>query len=443
MGNVVKKFITMGVDINPPSVSVYNASTDKSDMYTPLSISIVNGHMDIVTMLIDHAQSHSISLMNHRYKMQLDNTGDNIYTTGITCLMLACRYGRYDVLSYLLEAVYSSDLASLIEALDSNNQTLFHHLSNYTSSNSSNKSILRDIFVNVINQYRTSNQSTTFANITALLEVRDSLCGDTCLHIACEKKNIEMVFCLTELSAISVNTVNNLNITPLFIAIKKRHEKIIRQLLSHGANPNIICGGVIVDESVVDKKNTSQGALMPISCYDEALKLPKTTAVYKLFVEFKQKQIEDANKISTECIENKTSIISLKEDDVREGSANVSEMSPTTHDNISNKWNAGNTNKDKIVPFTPIVSNSYNTSSNSYVDLTLSSVGIDQSSNNKGWSNNQPPLHVHKTISMQGGVLGNTLPGLKMGETTNRVLFDDNDTLELLEITGMTPRMDQ
>ena len=105
---VVKKLLSMGCYPNSKPSLVYNSQTDKNDFLTPLSAAIVNGHFEIVQLLIQYGCSISFTISQKSEQTQIINNKKVINEiTNISPLMLACKYQQKEIFEYLLSLPFT------------------------------------------------------------------------------------------------------------------------------------------------------------------------------------------------------------------------------------------------------------------------------------------------------------------------------------------------
>lgn len=280
MVDVVARLIDLGVKVDTPAALIYNTSTDKNDYYTPLSIAVVNGHTSIVNLLI----SADTGLIYEKYSLSASTIFPNSSGTktirDVTCFMLACRYGWRDVLQILIRQVRLKEGISGCEKwllmLDSYSQGLLHYLAYFIDH--SHTCGVRDLM------HELNSVNTTLLHQMIYVE---NVEGNNVLHVACDKKNFVLLQSLLDLErahgrVMNLDVMNGSGATPLYLSVKRRHEDMITLLLENQADPFVMC------KSNDNMLPGAGGNEVEISCVDEAMKLPKSSKVHKIFVAIKE-----------------------------------------------------------------------------------------------------------------------------------------------------------
>lgn len=73
------------------------------------------------------------------------------------------------------------------------------------------------------------------------IEIISKYGGDTLLHFACYKGLIDPVKLLLKYNIVDINELDSVLRTPLHMAIKFGHNKLVKYLLDQGADPSIRC----------------------------------------------------------------------------------------------------------------------------------------------------------------------------------------------------------
>ena len=239
--DVVRILLERGAIANNCNISsLYNSQTDRIEPSTPLSSAIVNGHAEIVKLLL-----HAGCNVNAKFPIAKVKGVLSIVPieNGYSPALLACACGQVEILNILIHN------GANLSILDGEQCSVIHH-SCRAMKNS--EKLLDAIFS--MNDVLSSSQ----------INEKD-LRGDTALHMACDSKHIEAANILLTRGA-DVNARNNLGQTPLHIATKRRCENLIQILLSYHANV------ILKDDR----------GLSPI---DIAYKFGKESSMYKLLLQ--------------------------------------------------------------------------------------------------------------------------------------------------------------
>jgi ankyrin repeat protein len=239
-----------------PSSAIYNPAIDKNAVYTPLAVACVNGHTDIVAMLLDTAskvdravtdadaagyskdgdpsrdvdgdtvnERFSFSITKSVLKKKSNAGGGGGSTTGpifATPLLVACAHGRTHLVGHLLQRPLID-----VTVVDTEQSTALHHAIRSG----------KDTAMPVLEIFKHSPLLAD-ADFKSLLHLSD-INGDTCLHLACELVLVDVARWLISQGAL-VNVVSTVSgLTPLHIAVKKRKADLVTLLLSHAADPLI------------------------------------------------------------------------------------------------------------------------------------------------------------------------------------------------------------
>ena len=160
----------------------------------PLILIAANyGHLDIIKYLIE---THNIS----------PNTRGS---GGLSPLHIACQRGYAKIVNYLLP---KSD----IECRSQDGMTPLLFACEYGF-----KHIVQVLLFNGANKEASDDQ------------------GRTALFIACQKGYLEIASDLVTIFQVNINTKDHDNWTPLHIAVSRKHNQIIKLLVSHGADKTI------------------------------------------------------------------------------------------------------------------------------------------------------------------------------------------------------------
>lgn len=213
---VVQKLVSLGAECCPPTTSsLYNQQIDKSVPCVPLSAACMNGHQEIVQILIDNCGCD----VNCRFPFSLTKNilTEGIACTGLTPLSVACAFGKGSLVSFLLEKNAN------VFIVDSEKSNCFHHATRAGK-----------LAFDTVMALKTSN-----AVSTELVNAVDSR-GEIALHLACELKRPDIGKVLLELGS-NPNARNSVGgTTPLHTAVKKRSIELVNLLLDWGANPLVM-----------------------------------------------------------------------------------------------------------------------------------------------------------------------------------------------------------
>lgn len=243
MTEVARHLLSVDCDANISEVPVYNSQTDKSDPMTPLTASVINGHDDIMQLLLSHG-AHVDGCVS----------GLKGAVTGISPLMLACRHGRTVPIQLLLAA------GADVKLRDSEGATVLHYLARGPASVAIAQ-LLSDVAT---------------GDVLVAVDTRN----DTALHIACDQKQTRIAEWLLESYPCAspacdtpcplVRSLNSSGFTPLHIAVRRRCLPLVKLLLQHHSDPS--------------QKPHPIGD----SAYDAAMKLRKDSEIRTLILEYVQ-----------------------------------------------------------------------------------------------------------------------------------------------------------
>ena len=239
---IVQKLVDLGANPFPnPTLAIHNPTTDSSLSLTPLSIAIINGHLEVVKVLLDIRNDVNQVFEYPIVKTIFPKKNETNSPCNVTPLLLAAFYGQSSIVKEILNRSADWTLR------DDENSTVLHHCCRLNDS--AGMSI-----INIFNNHG--------CNVLELVNIYDKN-GDTPLLIACDNKNVDIVSYLVS-SHVDVNMQNKeTGVTPLQIAIRRRNEAIVKILLNSNADPKI-----------VDKKSTS--------AIDLTAKLRVDSEIYKL-----------------------------------------------------------------------------------------------------------------------------------------------------------------
>jgi len=292
MHDAVEKLLSMGAEAMCSDVVLYNGETDKNDFITPLSAAVINGHSAIASKILE-SKPEAVDVTFSQYsKANGASTSPKAVTTGVTTLMLACKFAHVDIISYLIKHNVNCN------TLDSDGNNILHYAAQSKNAEAS-LAALRDDRV-----------------LTPSLITMGDAIGDTPLHILCDGKKVAAVAILLKYlfseegkgklryerksnavaqkaafaavveaiitqamknvvnnsisSSLTMDTFhllhsvhlfkNNAEKTPLHVAVKRRSVDLVDALLEYGFDPN-----------VKDASSTSPR--------DLALKLPKSSPI--------------------------------------------------------------------------------------------------------------------------------------------------------------------
>jgi ankyrin repeat protein len=172
MSEAVEKLLSMGARALPQDVVIYNSETDKNDYIAPLSAAVINGHLSIVMNLLKFAsegvESQPVDEVFRQYSsVNGPTTSPKVVVSGVTPLMLACKYSHPEIVDYLIKCNANSNLT------DSEGNNLLHYACRSKGADTT-LAILRD--TQVLSPH--------------LINTVDMVSGDSLLHLCCDGKNV-------------------------------------------------------------------------------------------------------------------------------------------------------------------------------------------------------------------------------------------------------------
>ena len=242
----------------------YGASVnDYSNGVLPIHIACLRGHMDTLSLLLSHGANvhscledgrsclllavHENHMLIVRELIRLGADVNKARVDGFTSLSVACKFGRTEMVSLLLEngalfqqPINSEGVTPLFLAVQHNHTecALFLIEKGANVKNVKMKSTRENLL-------HTASSHGNLEIVHSLLQHGMSIDdrtnnGETSLYLAAERGYVEVVTCLLENGA-DVNVTNHIGSSPLIAAITQRHLSVVSVILEY--TPDVLLVG--------------------------------------------------------------------------------------------------------------------------------------------------------------------------------------------------------
>ena len=317
-----------------PSV-IYNSMFDKSMSLCCLSASIMNNNIEALVLLLNHLSNAEIDLpfACPFGKGILTVSGvPNVpptSTTGamsLTPLMLCCAYGRVEMMDLLLARIQTSSKEdnsihkaiegnifpitttvvdtldddpmmnvihkySVLAALDKIDEfgcSVFHHICKSICNDDTIVLQMLTKLVNTVLSLKLDSNSINAYNILSNYINYIDMYGNSPLHYLCDNKytqSIQYLISLIDLNTnkplCDVNIQNNNGITALYIAIKKRCELAVVELVQYSPTTKIESESSVTKTTMIRKPaDPNLCDVKGVSSIDLAMKLRTDSIIY-------------------------------------------------------------------------------------------------------------------------------------------------------------------